>query len=57
LKITMDVRAYRERPSGKEAGRSLSGAQRASAPQPKNTTQSLWEYLVAQAALPDASKA
>jgi LysR family transcriptional regulator, hypochlorite-specific transcription factor HypT len=57
LKITMEVRAYRERPSGKEAGRTLSGAQRASAaPQPKGTTQALWDYLVAQAALQPVSK-
>jgi DNA-binding transcriptional LysR family regulator len=57
LQITMDVRAYRERPSGKEAGRTLSGAQRAAAaPQPKGTTQALWDYLVAQAALVGSTK-
>jgi LysR family transcriptional regulator, hypochlorite-specific transcription factor HypT len=34
LEITMDVRAYREKPVGKEA--------------PKGTAQALWSYLVAQ---------
>ena len=48
LEITMEVRAYRERPSGKEAARSLSPAQRAQTRAPKGTTQALWEYLVAQ---------
>jgi hypothetical protein len=51
LKITMEVRAYRERPSGKEAGRSLTAAQRAQSRATKSSTQSLWEYLVSQAAL------
>jgi len=36
LQMTMDVRAYREKPSGKEA--------------PKGTAQALWTYLQAQAA-------
>ena len=49
LEITMEVRAYRERPSGKEAARSLSPAQRAQTRSPKGTTQALWEYLVAHA--------
>jgi DNA-binding transcriptional LysR family regulator len=49
LEITMEVRAYRERPSGKEAARSLSPAQRAQTRAPKGTTQALWEYLVAHA--------
>ena len=49
LEITMEVRAYRERPSGKEAARSLSPAQRAQTRAPKGTTQALWDYLVAQA--------
>ena len=48
LEITMEVRAYRERPSGKEAARSLSPAQRAQVRAPKGTTQALWDYLVAQ---------
>jgi LysR family transcriptional regulator, hypochlorite-specific transcription factor HypT len=33
LEIAMDVRAYRERPSGKQA--------------PKGTVQSLWDFLAA----------
>jgi DNA-binding transcriptional LysR family regulator len=49
LEITMEVRAYRERPSGKEAARALSQAQRAQTRAPKGTTQALWEYLVANA--------
>ena len=49
LEITMQVQAYRERPSGKEAARSLSPAQRAQTRAPKGTTQALWEYLVTQA--------
>ena len=36
LQMTMDVRAYREKPTGKEA--------------PKGTAQALWTYLQAQAA-------
>ena len=35
LQMTMDVRAYREKPAGKEA--------------PKGTAQALWMYLQAQA--------
>ena len=35
LQMTMDVRAYREKPAGKEA--------------PKGTAQALWTYLQAQA--------
>lgn len=35
LQMTMDVRAYREKPGGKEA--------------PKSTAQALWTYLQAQA--------
>ena len=35
LEMTMDVRAYREKPNGKE--------------QPKGTAQALWNYLQAQA--------
>ena len=49
LEITMEVRAYRERPSGKEAARTLSAAQRAQTRAPKGSTQALWEYLVANA--------
>ena len=36
LQMTMDVRAYREKPAGKEA--------------PKGTAQALWAYLQAQSA-------
>jgi DNA-binding transcriptional LysR family regulator len=49
LEITMEVRAYRERPSGKEAARTLSPAQRAQTRALKGTSQALWEYLVAHA--------
>ena len=52
LEITMEVRAYRERPSGKEAARSLSPAQRAQTRAPKGTTQALWDYLAAQSGTP-----
>ncbi|MBC7918772.1 MAG: LysR family transcriptional regulator [Rhodoferax sp.] len=48
LQITMEVRAYRERPSGKEAGRTLTAAQRAQSRGAQSATQSLWEYLVSQ---------
>jgi LysR family transcriptional regulator, hypochlorite-specific transcription factor HypT len=34
LEMTMDVRAYREKPVGKEA--------------PKGTAQALWTYLITQ---------
>ena len=50
LEITMEVRAYRERPSGKEAARTLSSAQRAQTRAPKGSSQALWEYLIAHAA-------
>jgi DNA-binding transcriptional LysR family regulator len=46
--ITMEVRAYRERPSGKELGRSGVHTNRGSGPTPKRNTQALWEYLLAQ---------
>ncbi len=48
LQITMEVRAYRERPSGREAGRTLSAAQRAQSRGAKSSTQSLWEFLTLQ---------
>ncbi|MGV3494278.1 MAG: LysR substrate-binding domain-containing protein, partial [Ramlibacter sp.] len=38
LQVTMEVRAYRERPGGKHAG--------------KRTVQALWDFLVASAARP-----
>ena len=56
LQITMDVRAYRERPSGKEAARTLSPAQRAQTRAAKGTSQALWDYLVGQAALEGEAK-
>jgi DNA-binding transcriptional LysR family regulator len=49
LQITMEIRAYRERPSGKEAGRTLTAAQRAQNRQPKGASQALWDYLLTQA--------
>ena len=49
LQITMDVRAYRERPSGKEPGKAGMHASRSSAQVPKRNTQALWDYLLAQA--------
>jgi len=49
LQITMEVRAYRERPSGKEPGRTLSAAHKAQTRGAKSATQSLWEYLKSQA--------
>ena len=52
LEITMEVRAYRERPSGKEAARTLSPAQRAQTRAPKGSTQALWEYLLTHGAVP-----
>ena len=55
LEITMEVRAYRERPSGKVAARSLSPAQRAQTRAPKGSTQALWDYLVAQSGKPAES--
>jgi len=50
LQITMDVRAYRERPSGKEAGKSGIHTNRSAGPGPKRNAQALWDYLVTQAA-------
>nr|WP_315463801.1 LysR substrate-binding domain-containing protein [uncultured Rhodoferax sp.] len=51
LQITMEVRAYRERLTAREAGRSLSAAQRAHSRAPKRSAQSLWDYLQARAAV------
>ena len=42
MHITMDIRAYRERPSGKEAMRS-------GAKSPKSAAQALWSYLTREA--------
>jgi hypothetical protein len=49
LQITMEVRAYRERLAVREAGRSLSAAQRAQTRTPKGSAQALWDYLHSQA--------
>jgi len=48
LQITMEVRAYRERLSSREAARGLSAAQRAQTRAPKGSAQALWDYLQAQ---------
>jgi DNA-binding transcriptional LysR family regulator len=56
LQITMEVRAYRERPSGKDSGRGLSSAQRAQTRAPKSSTQALWDYLLTQAALDNTNQ-
>jgi DNA-binding transcriptional LysR family regulator len=45
LQITMEVRAYRERPSGKEMGKTGVQTNRASAPSAKRQAQALWDYL------------
>lgn len=39
--MAMDVRAYREKPAGRDI--------------PKGTAQALWEYLVSQTALIDGA--
>lgn len=54
MQITMDIRAYRDRPPVKETGRSLSPAHRAQGHAPKGAAQALWDFLLLQAA---ASKA
>jgi DNA-binding transcriptional LysR family regulator len=48
LQITMEVRAYRERLSSREAARGLSAAQRAQTRAPKGSAQALWDYLQTQ---------
>jgi LysR family transcriptional regulator, hypochlorite-specific transcription factor HypT len=50
LQITMDVRAYRERPSLKEGGKLAALGMRVSGAGPKRNAQALWDYLLAQAA-------
>ncbi len=50
LQITMDVRAYRERPFVKEGGKSGVHTHRSAGPGPKRNAQALWDYLVAQTA-------
>jgi DNA-binding transcriptional LysR family regulator len=52
MQLTMAIRAYRERPTGKEPGKHLAPALRASptsAKTPKNNAKALWEYLLTQA--------
>ena len=51
LQITMDVRAYRERPSIKEAGKTGIHTNRSAGPAPKRNAQSLWDYLATQSAV------
>jgi DNA-binding transcriptional LysR family regulator len=46
LQITMEVRAYRERPSGKEPGKSGVHTNRSAGVAPKRNAQSLWDYLL-----------
>ncbi len=50
LHITMEVRAYRERLSSREAARGLNAAQRAQTRTPKGSAQALWDYLLTQGA-------
>ncbi len=49
LQITMDVRVYRERPSGKEPGKAGVHTHRSTGQTPKRNAQALWEYLLTQA--------
>ncbi|MDP2368401.1 LysR substrate-binding domain-containing protein [Rhodoferax sp.] len=49
MQITMDIRAYRDRPPVKEAGRGLSPAHRAQGHAPKGAAQALWDFLLVQA--------
>ena len=51
LQITMEVRAYRERPSGREPGKAGVHTNRSAAPGTKRKAQALWDYLQAQAAI------
>ncbi len=51
MQITMEVRAYRERPSARENGKAAPPAARAVAPAghaPKSSAQALWDYLIAR---------
>lgn len=50
LQLVMEVRAYRERPSTKEAGKSGVHTNRSAGPAPKRNAQALWDYLLAHAA-------
>ena len=48
LQITMDVRAYRERPPLKDSGKNPAQTSRGAGP--KRNAQALWDYLLAHAA-------
>lgn len=50
LQITMEVRAYRERPQARDAVKSAGQSARGAGPGPKRHAQALWEYLLRQAA-------
>ena len=50
LQITMEVRVYRERPSGKEVGKAGVHTNRSAAQSTKRNAQALWDYLLTQAA-------
>jgi len=52
LQITMEVRAYRERPTHKEGVKSGIHANRSAVPGPKRSAQALWDYLLAQTVAP-----
>jgi DNA-binding transcriptional LysR family regulator len=49
LQITMDVRAYRERPSLKDSSKLAAPGARAGGAGPKRNAQALWDYLLVQA--------
>ena len=48
LQITMEVRAYRERPTAKDPGKSGIHTNRSAGPAPKRSAQALWDYLAGQ---------
>ncbi len=48
MEITMDVRAYREAPSGKESLRGAGLGGKSGIPAHKRTAQALWDYLLSQ---------
>lgn len=48
FELTMDVRAYREKPASRELHRGAAHAHRASPAAPKGTAQALWDYLLTQ---------
>ena len=50
LHITMEVRAYRERPLAKETVKPAGHSPRGAGPGPKRHAQALWDYLLSQAA-------